>query len=136
MAKKLKGLEEKQLSQGVMDSAHQIWLAGLGAFAKTQEEGGKFFDSLVKEGREIENRSKQAANDTVQDIKGKASGTLDRLEQVFEDRVSRALGRLGIPTNDDIQALSKRFEELTESVEALAQAKPAAKPSAKAVEAA
>ena len=108
MAKKLKGLEEKQLSQGIMDSAHQIWLAGLGAFSKTQEEGGKFFDVLVQEGREIENRSKKAASDTVQDIKGKAGGTLDRLEQVFEDRVSRALGRLGIPTNDDIQALSKR----------------------------
>ncbi len=134
MAKKLKGLKEKQLSQGVMDSAHQIWLAGLGAFAKTQEEGGKFFDSLVKEGREIENRSKQAANDTVQDIKGKASGTLDRLEQVFEDRVSRALGRLGVPTNDDIQALSKRVEELTESVEALAQAKPATRSRAKIAE--
>ncbi len=135
MAKKLKGLKEKQLSQGVMDSAHQIWLAGLGAFAKTQDEGGKFFDGLVQEGREIENRSKKTANDTVQDIKGKASSTLDRLEQVFEDRVSRALGRLGVPTNDDIQALSKRIEELTGGVEALAQAKPAAKSRAKTEEA-
>ena len=105
MAKKLKGLNEKQLSQGIMDSAHQIWLAGLGAFAKTQEEGGKLFDALVKEGREIESQSKETASKTVENLKGKAGGTLDRLEQVFEDRVSRALNRLGVPSNDDIQAL-------------------------------
>ena len=38
MGKKLKtlagGLSENQLAQTVKDSAHQIWLAGLGAFAK------------------------------------------------------------------------------------------------------
>ena len=39
-----------QLSSAVKDSAQQIWLAGLGAFAKAQEEGSKVFDALVKEG--------------------------------------------------------------------------------------
>lgn len=136
MAKKLKGLNEKQLSQGVMDSAHQIWLAGLGAFAKTQEEGGKLFDALVKEGREIESQSKKTASETVENLKGKAGGTLDRLEQVFEDRVSRALNRLGVPSNDDIQALAKRLETLTEKLDALTPAKtPSRRAQAKTEEA-
>ena len=41
---------DNQLVQTVRDSAQQIWLAGLGAFSKAQEEGGKVFETLVKEG--------------------------------------------------------------------------------------
>lgn len=103
----------------VKDSANQIWLAGLGAFAKAQDEGSKLFDSLVKEGEEIESRTKKVAEEKVDIAKNKTSDTWDKLEQVFEERVSRALSRLGVPTNDDIQSLSKRIEELNENIKEL-----------------
>ena len=117
---------EKQVMGGVVDSARQIWLAGLGAFSKAEEEGGKLFESLVKEGEEVEARTRKTAEEKVEEVKGKmkevkdkVSDTWDDLEQVFEDRVARVLNRLGVPTNDDVQELSKRVEELHESVKVL-----------------
>jgi poly(hydroxyalkanoate) granule-associated protein len=142
MVKKLKtlaaaGAKDSELAQTVRESAHQIWLAGLGAFAKTQEEGVKVFDALVKEGRAVEARTRKLAQSKVDEMTatvGKATktatATWDKLEQVFEDRVARALQRLGVPTNKDIQSLAKRVEELTQSVHALTGAAPA-KPAAR-----
>lgn len=136
MVKKFKALSENQLAQTVKDSAHQIWLAGLGAFAKAQEEGNKVFDALVKEGETIQKKTRQAADEKIAVVTGKAVGTWDRLEQVFEDRVAKALGSLGVPTKKDIDKLSKRVAELTAVVQKLTEAqeaaeKAAAKPAAK-----
>ena len=159
MVKKFKSLSEGQLTQTVKESAQQIWLAGLGAFAKAQEEGGKVFEALVKEGEAIQKKTRKMADEKfsvvrktadekfadvrkVADAKmaavtGKAAGTWDRLEQVFEDRVARALSSLGVPTKKEIDKLSKRVAELTATVQKLNDggegatkkvAKPVAKP--------
>jgi len=116
--------ETHPVNSSVLDSANQIWLAGLGAFAKTQEEGGKVFESLVKQGEELEARTMKAANAKVEEMRGrveevrdKATGRLDKLEQVFQDRVARALNRLGVPSNDDIQALIQHVESLDKTVQ-------------------
>ena len=138
MAKKLKALAarggERQLAATVRDSAQQIWLAGLGAFSKTQEEGAKVFEALVKEGKHLESRTRKLAEAKVSEMTSqwnrktgqataRATATWDKLEQVFEDRVARALGRLGVPTNRDIQALAKRVETLTANVQKLTGAR-------------
>jgi poly(hydroxyalkanoate) granule-associated protein len=109
-----------------MDSAHRIWLAGMGAFSMAQDEGSKLFDSLVEEGEKLEKRTRQAAEDTAQgvrgkieDVKGKASQSMGRLEQVFEERVARALNRLGVPTADDVAAMTRRVEELNAHLQEL-----------------
>lgn len=142
MVKKFKSLSENQLAQTVKDSAQQIWLAGLGAYSKAQEEGNKVFDALVKEGEAIQKKTRKVADEKMAEVAGKAAGTWDRLEQVFEDRVARALSSLGVPSKKDIDKLSKRVAELTavvqqltdaqESAASKAAAKPAAKPVAKA----
>ncbi|MCB1941682.1 MAG: phasin family protein [Candidatus Accumulibacter sp.] len=136
MGKKLKELAgdvtENQLAATVKDSAQQIWLAGLGAFAKAQEEGGKVFDALVKEGESIQSKTRKMTDEKIAQVAGKASGTWDRLEQVFEDRVARALGSLGVPSKQDIDKLSRRVVDLSAAVQALIEGKPAAKAPAKA----
>jgi poly(hydroxyalkanoate) granule-associated protein len=134
MVKKLKAIAEgaadNQLAATVRESAQQIWHAGLGAFGKTQAEGAKVFEALVKEGRNLEARTRKFAEARVGSVTGRvekaatkatarATATWDKLEQVFEDRVARALNRLGVPTNRDIQSLAKRVEELTASVRKL-----------------
>jgi poly(hydroxyalkanoate) granule-associated protein len=134
MVKKLKrlaeGASDNQLAATVRDSAQQIWLAGLGAFGKAQAEGAKVFEALVKEGRNLEGRTRKFAQMRMGSVTGtvekaatkataRATATWDKLEQVFEDRVARALNKLGVPTNRDIQNLSKRVEELTASVRKL-----------------
>jgi poly(hydroxyalkanoate) granule-associated protein len=102
-----------------MDSAHQIWLAGLGAFAVAQSEGPKVFNNLVKQGESVQARAAKAASAQIGEVSKGASGAWDKLEQVFEERVSKSLNRLGVPTFKDIQALSKRVDQLNTSVQDL-----------------
>ena len=70
MAKKMqktsndKKQSNAQLSSTVKDSAQQIWLAGLGAFSKAQEEGGKVFEALVKEGMTIQRKTQAVQLDS------------------------------------------------------------------------
>src|SRR3974377_645585 len=110
----------EQLVARIRDSATPVWLAGLGAFSKAQQEGAGFFNSLVKEGEAVQKRTKQAAGQTVDDIRGRvaelrnnATGAWDKLENVFEQRVARALHSLNVPTKKDIDHLSRRGVELT-----------------------
>src|SRR3954465_9549790 len=119
-----------QFSDTVKQSAQQIWLAGLGAFSKAQEEGGKVFESLVKEGKSIHRKTQSAAEERfseassrmasmASDISSKATGHWDKLENIFEDRVSRALKKLGVPSSKDIDALGERIDELNRSINKL-----------------
>ena len=146
MASKLKTItDNNQLASTIKESTQQIWLAGLGAFAKAQEEGGKMFDALVKEGEAMQKKTRDVADARIAAVAGRAADTWDRLEQVFEDRVARALGSLGVPSKKEVDVLSKRIAELTAAVQDLAQskgktapraltttAKPAAAPAKKA----
>ena len=116
MVKKLQQLakeNDSDLIAEIRESASQIWLAGLGAFAKAQVEGGKIFEAMVKEGEAVQDRAKQVADDKFTEVKDKATGTWDKLEKVFEDRVARALNSLSVPSKHDIDALSTRVHELT-----------------------
>ena len=104
----LAGKEEgatKDVSQSILDSSRQIWLAGLGAFSRAQAEGKKVFEALVKQGEVLETTTRRVAQDTAAAARGAAKakvsevskgvgGTWDKLEQVFEDRVARALSKL------------------------------------------
>ena len=141
MVKKLKKLAESQaaapagLLQGdlagmVKDSAQQIWLAGMGAFAKAQAEGGKVFEALIQEGTALQRKTQGLAEDKINEVTGRMSNMAgevtatageqwDKLESIFESRTAKALGRLGVPTAADIQALSARIDALAARVEAL-----------------
>jgi poly(hydroxyalkanoate) granule-associated protein len=114
----------EHLSRSLVESAQQIWMAGVGAFNRAQGEGSKLFEALVTEGMNIEKTTRKlaggrvhAVRDAMEDrvgaVRGRASDTWDRLEKVFEDRVQRALVRLGIPGRDDLTALSARVDALT-----------------------
>jgi poly(hydroxyalkanoate) granule-associated protein len=135
--------EARGVSKTVMDSAQQIWLAGLGAFSKAQQEGGKLFEALVKEGSALDAKTRKFTQAKVNEVRGNVESTLgqarersqetwDKLEKVFEDRVSRALGRIGIPSHEDMKSLNKRVDDLAHQVSKLGGGKPAAKrPAAK-----
>jgi len=131
------------LPQGILESSRQIWLAGLGAFSRAQAEGMKMFDTLVDQGRNLESRTRRAATETAaaaagaaaqkaKEVHAMAGGTWDKLEQVFEDRVARALSKLGVHTQNDVERLAERVDALSEAVNALLKAEgrgplPAAK---------
>ena len=133
---------DARLARTVQDSAQQIWLAGLGAFAKAQEEGSKVFEALVKEGLDMQRKTQKAAQDKITEAANRMGsltselgshtfGGLDKLESIFEERVSQALGKLGVPTAHDLRALQDRMDALTHSLNrATAQRSAAAAPRA------
>ena len=156
MVKKLKSLSEKkssgasglldsQIAGAVKDSAQQIWLAGMGAFAKAQAEGGKVFDALVKEGQSLQKKTQGLAEEKIGEVTGrmsamagsvsaKAGQNWDKLESIFEQRTAKALAKLGVPTAKELAALTKRVDALAAAVAKLGR--PAQAPRAAAKKAA
>ncbi|NUS61662.1 MAG: phasin family protein [Lysobacter sp.] len=113
-----------RLSKSISESAQQIWLAGVGAFGRAQAEGTRLFEGLVKEGLNFEQTARKIAGnraDVVRDAvesrvghaRERAVDTWDKLEKVFEDRVQRALVKLGVPGREDLAALADRVDALT-----------------------
>ncbi len=129
-------LLDTPLTQNVRDFARQIWLAGLGAFARAQDEGSKFFETLVQEGQAVDARMKKTADETIEPMKSgveimkgkveemreRATGAWNKLEEVFQSRVARALHRLGVPTREDIQQLFQQVDLLSKNIQELTQA--------------
>jgi len=118
--------DDPQLAAKIKGSARQIWLAGLGAFTKAEEDTGKFFERLVQEGEQLENKTRGAVEkqirsveDRVEEVRERATGTWDRLEHLFDERVSGALRRLGIHRREDIEGLERRIEALEAELSAL-----------------
>jgi poly(hydroxyalkanoate) granule-associated protein len=117
--KKRKPESDSQLADRIKDSARQIWLAGLGAYTKAEEDAGRFFERLVQEGELLESKTRgvvekqiKSVEDRVEGVRERASGTWDKLETMFDQRVSGALRRLGIPRREDIEALQRRIDAL------------------------
>ena len=150
MVKKLKAMAEKKnaagaglfdsaLASSVRESAKEIWLAGMGAFAKAQAEGKQVFEALVKEGNSLQKKTQGAAEEKfsevtskmtsmADEVTAKAGQHWDKLETIFEQRTAKALKKLGVPTAKDVQALIDRVDAL--SAQVAGRAKAAAKTAA------
>jgi poly(hydroxyalkanoate) granule-associated protein len=126
MNENVKGRADNPRPQSIGESAHLIWLAGIGAFAKISSEGGKLFEALVREGEQVEKRTRAAAGEALdaaraqaEETRGQAAETWDQVERLFEDRLARTLGRLGVPGRDDLQELIRRVDALQAQLDAL-----------------
>ena len=137
MATKTTKKAELNLAETVRDSTEEIWMAGLGAFAKAQKEGTKVFDALVSEGKLLQSKVRDVAgsvadklsNNAVTELTDKTLAGWTKLGQMLEDRASNALGRFGVATKKDVEALSRRIAKLTGEIE---KAKGGVKPAATA----
>lgn len=132
---KLSSLTENQVAERVKESANQIWLAGLGAYAKAEKEGTKLFEVLVRDGEKLETKTRDfverqlttardqvtAAKDKVDEVKARATGSWGKVERAFDERVSNALHRLDIPTKADFDEVSSRIEALADRIRVLAE---------------
>jgi len=143
MVKKLKAMADKKnasanglfdsaLASSVKESAQQIWLAGMGAFAKAQAEGKQVFDALVKEGASLQKKTQIVAEEKfgevtgkmtsmADDVTAKAGKQWDKLESIFEERTAKALKKLGVPSSKDVQALVDRIDALQAQMQSRAK---------------
>ncbi len=135
--------EMERLSKTISESAQQVWLAGVGAFSRAQAEGTKLFEGLVKEGMGLEQHMRKfaggraevvrdAVENRVGQARDRATDTWDKLEKVFEDRVQRALVKLGVPGRDDLNDLSEKVDALTAELRRQGGAAPARRAAKKA----
>lgn len=103
--------------------AQHVWLAGLGAMAKAQEQGSKAIEALLSDGLAFQRKSQAEAQQRLHeaterlshlasDFGQQAGVRVDKLEHLFEDRVAKALHRLGMPSLLDMQMLSDRVAHL------------------------
>ena len=101
----------------------QIWLAGLGAFSKAEEEGNKLFDSLVQIGAELEYKTNEMTDHAVERISGRAKGsvieTKDKIEKLIDQGVHRSLNKLGLVTVEDLHRLENLVLNLNNKLDIL-----------------
>lgn len=117
--------------QQLLGTVHQIWLAGLGAASKASQGAPRLLDELVAEGARVQAQKRGAAekvikglmravNAQVGQVRGQATDTLNSLEKMFQTRVQRALSQLGVPSAEEVEALSKRIDMLNGNIGKLA----------------
>lgn len=138
--------QAERLARSLGESAQHIWLAGIGALGRAQSEGSRLFSSLVEEGEQLERQARKSAGDraadvagavgsSVDEVRGMAEDTWDRLEKGFDDRMQRTLSRMGVPSRQDVAELERKVEalgaELRRERAAAAVRKTAAKSAAK-----
>lgn len=109
----------KNLQDELKDSAHRIWLAGLGALAAAGEEGTRMFDRLVDRGREYETRGRDEARKQYEGAKSSTDDILKTWSDKLDESVTRVLHRMGVPSREEIHNLTRRVEELNAKVEML-----------------
>jgi poly(hydroxyalkanoate) granule-associated protein len=132
------------LAKAVRDSAQEIWLAGLGAFAKTQDEGSKVFDAFVTEGKTLQSKVREAADTVtgrfsdarVSELTDKMVGGWTRFGKLVEEGAADAMGRAGVATKAEIATLARRVGKIADDVEQLVsggvkKAAPRRRPAAK-----
>ncbi|HSS77676.1 MAG TPA: phasin family protein [Thermoanaerobaculia bacterium] len=132
--------DEKNKQDDLKDSVHRIWLAGLGALAAAEEEGSKLFSKLVDRGRDVESKGKvevdkvnEKVRSGVDKAKAKAESAFENWGEKFDEKLTSALHRLGVPSRDEIHNLTKRVEDLSSKVENLKPRTAPAAPKTKAV---
>jgi poly(hydroxyalkanoate) granule-associated protein len=107
--------------------------------SQAKPQAAALFEKLVEQGKGLREKARGAADEAMKTVRSQAEATAtqaqgqwDKLEQVFEERVSRSLHRLGVMTREELDDLSRQVQELNASVQALmkaqgVRAKPAAK---------
>lgn len=128
------GSRARPVQVKLVEAVNQIWLAGMGALARAQKEGPRAFETMIVEGASLIDKSREQAEDklreaiatvqsTVEDrmqgTKEQAAETWDNLEKMFQGRVTKVLQQVGVPTAKEINALTRRVDELNANVLAL-----------------
>lgn len=126
------GFALKNLPDEVTGRAREVWLAGLGALERLEEEGDKVFETLVERGKQYEDKRRdqieeatETLRDQQQELTEDVTERLDEatksVEQVVSDTLSSTLGQIGVPTRDEVRGLSRRVGQLSKKLDALSE---------------
>ena len=99
-------------------SFEKVWLAGLGALAQAEKQGGKLFKTLVKKGKKFEVLipiAGDAVKDSVKTARKQANDAYQGMEAAFDRQVKAAMKRAGVASKKDVAALKKEISSLKKS---------------------
>ncbi|WP_084722180.1 phasin-related domain-containing protein [Photobacterium aquae] len=106
---------------------YNIWLAGLGAYAKSREEvnqlsdkGKSLFDELIERGRALESKTKER-------VHASRSQTSVAIEERMHSMVQKCIGI----DNERLDRVDDKIDQLTASIEVLLEKQKAAQESGK-----
>ncbi|MEP7260102.1 MAG: phasin family protein [Usitatibacter sp.] len=87
--------------------------------------------ALQRKGRKLAIAKAMQARDAVTSgaevARDRTVGAVSHLEKVFEQRVSRAISKLGVPSSKDVKALSRQVAQLQQSVDQLRRSRSRAR---------
>lgn len=110
--------------RGIAGKGHEVWLAGLGAFAAVEEEGSTLFNNLVKRGRTVESTGRKRVEEMREQMEERHERVTHELEERVYDPVLSALRSFGVPTRGEIRELSGKVDALSRQVQALLSRMP------------
>ena len=127
-----KGFSLKTLPDEVSGRAREIWLAGLGALERLEQEGDKVFETLVERGRHYEDTRRdqiEEATETLrdqqatltEDVTQRLDDATQSVEEAVSDTLSGTLGQLGVASRSEVRDLSRRVGELSKKLDALSE---------------
>lgn len=127
-----KDFDLKNLPDEVTGRAREIWLAGLGALSRLEEEGDKVFQTLIERGKGYEDKRREQLEEATEnlreqqesfteDVTQRLDDATKSVEKAVSDTLSGTLGRLGVPTQNEVRGLSRRVGELSKKLDALSQ---------------
>lgn len=110
-------LTDNQVAQFLRESANQVWLAGLGAYGKAEDEGSRLFEGLVKQGEELEARTREEVKRQIKATEGRFGALRDRAEariDLVRDRCEDAVNPYVEKVREEAdRAREKASEKLT-----------------------
>ena len=124
----VKEAAETVQSNPLVEALHKVLLAGIGAAALAQEEIEDLINRLVERGEIAEADGKKMMKDVYEKRKQAVkmptmpSAQPRKITSDIEKRVEDVLGKLNIPTKDEIDALSAKITALTKKVDELTKA--------------
>jgi len=123
MAKK-KGKETtvESLPETVSERGREVWLAGLGALSTAEEEGTKLFHRLIKKGQDYEKEGRKQIKEVSETVEKQQDAISERVRSTVAETVEVALERFGVPTQAEVEKLTKQVDRLTKKVEQLTKA--------------
>jgi poly(hydroxyalkanoate) granule-associated protein len=103
----------------VMAQIRVVGLAGTEVFSKIQQEAFKLLESFFSQDKGVDSIRKQLIVNANKVTEAKSPEDFAELENIFEERVSRVLQQLKVPTQTDLRDLQKRLENLNKDINAL-----------------
>ncbi|MFB6099530.1 MAG: phasin family protein, partial [Salinibacter sp.] len=79
------GFALKNLPEEVTGQAREIWLAGLGALQRLEQEGDKVFETLVERGKEYEDKRRDQIEGATEQLRDRQKELTQNVTERLDD---------------------------------------------------